>query len=204
MAGSRNAAIAASIIVLSILAVASNAGATLIVDEISGGFGIIGLNPGGSADFELTQGEVSQPPAAGSLVVFDIGVDLTGYTANGDSVLVDGSTITIANLVTATAAVFNVSSASLTQVLVNPLGIGYISLDLTLNTSNLTTDTGEDILLPSTMQAVITYNGLVVETDGSDGIASLNALGSASFTASPEPATFALLLGGLILLRKFR
>ncbi len=206
MTGSRNAVIAVSIIVLSILAIASNAGAVLVVNEISGNFGIIGLNPGGSADFELTQGEVTQPGAGGSLVVFDIAVDLTGYSGSGGSVLVDGSKVTIANVITATSAVFNVDSATLTQILINPLGIGYMTLDLTQNTSDLTTDDpGDAIVLPSTMQMLITYNGLAVETDGSDGIASLDGLfGSASFSAIPEPATFALLLGGLVLVRKFR
>ena len=204
MTNSRNAAIAALIVVLSILAIASNAGAVLIVNEISGNFGSIGLNPVGGADFELTQGAVSQPAAGGSLVVFDIAVDLTGYTASGDSALVDGSTVIIANLTNATSAVFNVDSATLTQILIDPLGIGFMTLDLTQNANNLTTDTDEPIVLPSAMQMFIIYNGLVVETDGSDGIASLNTLRSASFSAIPEPATFALLLGGLVLLRKFR
>ena len=136
--------------------------------------------------------------------MFDIGVDLTGYTASGDGVLVDGSTVTIANLVNATFAMFNVDSATLTQILIDPIGIGYMTLDLTQNTNNLTTDTGDAIVLPSTMQMFITYNGLAIETDGSDGTASLNGFGSASFSAIPEPATFALLLGGLVLLRKFR
>lgn len=202
MTGSRNAAIAASIIVLSILAIASNAGAVLIVNEISGTFGAIGLDSGDPAYFELTLGEVSQPAAGGSLVMFDIAVDLTGYTANGDSVLVDGSTVIIANVITATSAVFNVDSATLTQILIDPIAIGYVTLDLTRNTSNLTTDDPDDpIALPSTMQMFIIYNGLVVDNDG---IASLNTLGSASFSVVPEPATLALLLGGLALLSRFR
>ncbi len=200
---SRNVAIAASIIVLSILAIASNAGAVLIVDEISGTFGAIELNPGGSAHFELTQGGVSQPAAGGSLVVFDIAVDLTGYTASGDSVLVDGSTVTIANVTNASSATFNVDSATLTQILIDPIGIGYMTLDLTL-TSNTLTDAGDPIVLPSTMQMLITYNGLAIETDGSNVTASLTMFGSASFSAVPEPATLALLLGGFVLSRKFR
>ncbi len=199
----RNAVIATSIIVLSILAIASNAGAALIVNEISGTFGAIELDSGDSAYFELTQGAVSQPAAGGSLVVFDTGVDLTGYTASGDSVLVDGSTVTIANVTDAKFATFNVDSATLTQILIDPIGIGYMTLDLTL-TSNTLTDAGDPIVLPSAMQMLITYNGLAVETDGSDGTASLSMLGSASFSAIPEPATFVLLLGGFVLLRRLR
>lgn len=201
MTGSRNAAIAASIIVLSILAIASNAGAVLVVNEISGTFGAIGLDSGNPAYFELTLGEVSQPAAGGSLVVFDIAVDLTGYTASGDSVLVDGSTVVIANVITATSAVFNVDSATLTQILIDPIAIGYVTLDLTQNTSDLTTDTDDAIVLPSTMQMFIIYNGLVVDNDGT---ASLNGFGSASFSVVPEPATLALLLGGFVFLSRFR
>ena len=203
MTNPRNAAIAASIIILSILAIASNASAVLIVNEISGTFGTIGLDSGDSAYFELTQGAVSQPAAGGSLEILDIGVDLTGYTASGDSVLVDGSTVAIWNLTNGTIATFNVDAATLTQILIDPLGIGYMELDLTQSTNNLTTDTGDPIVLPSAMQMVISYNGLVVDTDG---IASLNgnATGSASFSAVPEPASLALLLGGFLFLRKFK
>ncbi len=203
MTNSRNAAIAAPIIVLSILAIASNAGADLIINEISGTFGAIGLDSGDSAYFELAQGEVSQPGTGGALVVYDIAVDLTGYSAIGDDVTVIGGTVTIENSDNATTAVFSVSSASLTQILISPLGIGYMELDLSWSSSNLTYS-GEAVVLPSAMQMVISYNGLAIETDGTDGTASLNGLGSASFSAIPEPATFALLLGGLVLVRKFR
>ncbi len=201
MTNSRNVALAASIIILSILAIASNAGAVLIVNEISGTFSAIGLDSGNSAYFELTQGAVSQPAVGDPLGVLDIGVDLTGYIASGDSVLVDGSTVAIWNLTNGTSATFNVDSATLTQILIDPIGIGYMTFDLTL-TSNTLTDAGDPIVLPSTMQMLITYNGLAIETDGSNGTASLSMFGSASFSAVPEPASLALLLGGFVFLRK--
>jgi len=203
MTNSRNVVIAASIIVLSLLAIASNAGATLIVDEISGGFGIIGLEPDG---FDLSEGSISgssQDNITG-LTLADIEVDLTGWTASGGDITIIGETVTIANPGNATTAVFDVTSASLTQILVSPFGIGYMELGLTMNTNDLAI--GADAVdLPSAMQMVISYNGLAIESDGADGTASMNATtGSASFSASaiPEPASLALLLGGLAFLRK--
>ncbi len=197
-----------STIVLFILAFASNAGADLIVNEISGTFHAIGLDSGDSAYFELTQGEITQPAAGGTLVVLDIGVDLTGYTESGNRVLVDGSTVAIWNQTNGTFAAFNVDSASLIQWQISPLGIGQMSLDLTLdltqNTNPLTTDAGDLIVLPSTMQMFIIYMGLAIETDGGDGIANLNGHERALFSAVPEPATLALLLGGLAFVRKRR
>ncbi len=206
MKASRNLTIV-STIVLSILAIASNAGAVLDVDEIAGTFGAIALNPGGSAEFALTLGAVSQPAAGGSLVVSDIAVDLAGYTASvgsPGSVIVDGSTVTIENVTDATSAVFNVDSASLTQWQISPPGTGEISLYLTL-TSNTLTDAGNPIALPLTMQMRIAYLGLAIETNGSDATARLTGqFQIASFLAIPEPATLVLLLGGFVLLRRFR
>ncbi|RKY05312.1 MAG: hypothetical protein DRP66_10680 [Planctomycetota bacterium] len=184
------------------LAIASNAGAAMVVNEISGTFGAIGLDSGDPASFELTGGTVSQPAAGGSLEILDIGVDLTGYASSGDSVLVDGSTVAIWNPTNGTIATFDVDSATLTQILIDPLGIGYMELDLTRNINNLATDADDPIVLPLTMQMLITYNGLAIETDGSNGIAGLNMYGSASFSAVPEPASLALLLGGFVFLRK--
>ena len=198
MTNLRNAALAAPIIVLSILAIASNAGAALNVDEISGGFGIIGLEPGG---FGLSGGSISQS-AQGDITglgLVNIAVDVTGWTTNGDNVAVVGGTVTIINSGNITTAVFDVTSASLTQILADPFGIGYMELGLTLNTNDLAIG-ADAVVLPSAMQMGISYNGLVVD----DGTASLNALGSASFSASaiPEPASLALFLGGFVFLRK--
>ncbi len=202
MTDSRNVAIATPIIVLFILAIASNAGAVLIVNELSGTFGIIGLNPADETWFELANGVVLQTADDNvtGLVLADVGVDLTGWTANGDTVAIDSSTLIIQNPATLTEAVFNVTSVALTQILSDPIGVGYMELNMTLASNDLTF-AGEEISLPSEWQVVIVYNGLVIETDGT---ASLNALGSASFSAIPEPASLALLLGGLVLLRKFR
>lgn len=186
-----------STIVLSVLAIASNAGANLIVNEISGGFGIIGLEPGG---FGLSGGSISQS-AQGDIVglgVVNIAVDVTGWTTNGDNVAVVGGTVTIVNAGNITTAVFDVTSASLTQILVSPLGVGLMELDLSWLNSDLTY-LGQTVDLPSAMQMVISYNGLVVN----NGTASLNAMtGSASFSAIPEPASLTMLLAGLVFLRK--
>lgn len=209
MTQSRNVAVAATVILL-LFTFAPNAGAMplvddLVVNEISGTFGRIGLDPGNAAYFELTQGAITQTAEdnVGGLVLADIGVDLTGYTQSGDNVMISGGTVTILNPTNSTTALFNVDSASLTQVLTGPVGIGYMSLDLTLTENNLIVAAG-NVLLPSTFQAVITYNGLVVDSDGVNVIAGLNASGSASFSAIPEPTAFALLLGGVALLRKRR
>ena len=199
MTGSRNSAITASIIVLSILAFAPGAGAVpvLNVDEISGGFGIIGLEPGG---FGLSGGSISQSAQGdiAGLGLVNIAVDVTGWTANGDNVAVVGGTVTIVNAGNITTAVFDVTSASLTQILVSPSGVGLMELDLSWLNSDLTY-LGQTVDLPSAMQMVISYNGLVVD----NGTASMNGTtGSASFLAIPEPASMAMLLAGLVFLRK--
>ena len=209
MTHSRNVAVAATVTLL-LFAFASNAGAMLMVDdlvvnELSGTFGVIGLDLGNAAYFELTQSAITQTAGdnISGLVLAKIGVDLTGYTANGGSVAISGGAVTILNPANSTSAVFNVDSASLTQLLTGPVGIGYMTLDLTLTDNNLIAAAG-NVLLPSTMQAFITYTGLVIDNGAVDGTASLNALGSASFSAIPEPTAFALLLGGLAFLRKRR
>jgi hypothetical protein len=188
-----------STIVLSVLAVASNAGATFIVDEISGVFGIIGLEPSG---FGLSGGSISQSAQddIAGLGLVNIAVDVTGWTTNGDDVAVVGGTVTIINAGNITTAVFDVTSASLTQILVSPVGVGLMELDLSWLNSDLTY-LGQTVDLPSAMQMVISYNGLVVD----NGTARLNATtASASFSAIPEPASLAMLLAGFVFLRKRR
>lgn len=183
-------------IVLFILVFAPGAGAVLFVNELSGGFGIIGLEPGG---FGLSGGSISQSAQGdiAGLGLVNIAVNVTGWTTNGDNVAVVGGTVTIINSGNITTAVFDVTSASLTQILTSPLGIGYMELGLTLNTNDLAIG-ADAVVLPSAMQMVISYNGLVVD----NGTASLNAIGSASFSAIPEPASLALFLGGFVFLRK--
>lgn len=186
-----------STIVLSILTISSNAGATLIVDEISGGFGNIGLEPGGFCLFGGSISQSAQGDIAG-LGLVNIAVDVTGWTTNGDNVAVVGGTVTIINSGNITTTVFDVTSASLTQILVSPFGVGLMELDLSWLNSDLTY-LGQTVDLPSAMQMVISYNGLVVDNE----TASLNATtGSASFLAIPEPASMAILLAGLVFLRK--
>ncbi len=186
-----------STIVLFILAFASNAGANLIVNEISGGFGTIGLDPGGFGLYDGSISQSAQDDIAGFGLV-NIAVDVTGWNANGDNVAVVGGTVTIVNSGNITTTVFNVSSANLTQILTSPIGIGYMELDLSWLSSNLTY-LSEPVDLPSAMHMVISYNGLVVENE----TASLNATtASASFSAIPEPASLALILAGLVFLRK--
>ena len=202
MTGSRNAAITASVIVLSILAIASNAGAVLVVNELSGTFGAIELDFGNPAYFQLTDGVVSQTATdiLMGLTIAPLGVDLTGFTNGGIVAIADG-TVTIENTATSTSAVFTVNSATLTQLLSSPVGLGYMQLDLSRLNNNLTY-LGDPVTLPSTLQMVISYNGLVA--DDTTGTASLISIGSASFSAVPEPATLVLLLGGFVLLSRFR
>ncbi len=202
MTGSRNAAITASVIVLSILAIASNAGAGPIVNELSGTFGAIELDFGNPAYFQLAGGVVSQTATdiLMGLTIAPLGVDLTGFTNGGIVAIADG-TVTIENTATSTSAVFTVNSATLTQLLSSPVGLGYMQLDLSRLNNNLTY-LGDPVTLPSTLQMVISYNGLVA--DDTTGTASLISIGSASFSAVPEPATLVLLLGGFVLLSRFR
>jgi len=202
MTGSRNAAITVSVIVLSILAIASNAGAGPIVNELSGTFGAIELDFGNPAYFQLTDGVVSQTATdiLMGLTIAPLGVDLTGFTNGGIVAIADG-TVTIENTATSTSAVFTVNSATLTQVLSSPVGLGYMQLDLSRLNNNLTY-LGDPVTLPSTLQMVISYNGLVA--DDTTDTASLISIGSASFSAVPEPATLVLLLGGFVLLSRFR
>ncbi len=202
MTGSRNTAIIASVIVLSILAIASNAGAVLVVNELSGTFGAIELDSGNPAYFQLTDGGVSQTATdiLMGLTIAPLGVDLTGFTNGGIVAIADG-TVTIENTATSTSAVFTVNSATLTQVLSSPVGLGYMQLDLSRLNNNLTY-LGDPVTLPSTLQMVISYNGLVA--DDTTDTASLNRPGSALFWAVPEPATLVLLLGGFVLLSRFR
>ena len=190
-----------STIVLSILAFAPGAGAVLIVNELSGSFLI--ADPAGGSYFELNNGIVLQTDQGNiaGLVLADIVVDVTGWTANGDNVMVTGGTVTFANSANGTTAVFNLSSPRLTQLLISPIGIGYMELDLTPNANNDLAIGTDAVVLPSAMQMVISYNGLVV----GNGTASLSGItGSASFLAIPEPASMALLLAGFVFLRKRR
>lgn len=204
MKASRNFTIVSTII-LSVFAFAPGAGAVLLVNELSGSFGLIRVDPVGGNYFEMDNGTVSQtePSNVDGLIITPLQVDVTGYVGAGGSVAITGGTVTIQNPANATTAVLDVDFATLTQVMVDPIGIGYMELNMTLASNDLIF-AGEQITLSSNWQAVISYTGLVVEPGGINGPASLNALGQASFSAIPEPATLVLLLGGLAFLRTLR
>lgn len=169
---------------------------TLLVNEFSGTFDEIGV-PGDGSTFELLGGTItatSPDTLPETLTIDTVTVDLTGYdNLDGGTVVIVGDELKIWNLASGTSAVLSVSSATLTQVLNSPIGVGFMELELTLSSSDLKTYDGDKTINLSVVDSVITMNGLQVTTNGSNGTASLGSLSSASITAVPEPST--LLLG---------
>ena len=127
-------------------------------------------------------------------------VDLNGFAADGDAVSVSDLVLTGINDCSGSAT-YVWDSANLIQVVSIPqysVGAGVITGELTLQSgSDLATAT-EAIILPQSISATLTYNGLVVTTDGTNGTASTLAFPSASITAVaiPEPSTIVCLLAG--------
>ncbi len=175
---------------------------TIDINEFSGTFDEIQVLDAGSR-FKLLDGAitVTQPdsmPAGEQLTISDVIVDLSGYDdLNGGSVSVLGDSLTINNATSGTSANLTVDWATLTQVLnppVFPIGMGYVSLALSLSSSDLETGAGDTINL-NVADAVVTMNGLQITTDGSNGTATLGTASSASISAAvPEPSTLWLTL----------
>jgi hypothetical protein len=173
----------------------------LDVYEFSGTFDQVDV-PGDGSTFELLGGKITLTAPDSlpeQLTISDILVDLTGYDdLNGGPVGIVGDSLIINNPSSATSASLAVDSATLTQVLNSPIGVGYMCLGLSLSSSGLKTVAGDTINL-NVAQSVITMNGLRITTDGSNGTAQEGTLASASISAIiPEPSTLVLGLLGVI------
>jgi len=172
----------------------------LDVSEFSGTFDEIDV-PGDGSTFKLLGGRitVTAPDVLPEqLTISDIIVDLTDYGLNGDPVAIVGGSLVINNPSSGTSASLAVDSATLTQVLNAPIGVGYMYLGLSLSSSDLETAAGDTINL-NVAQSVITMNGLRITTDGSNGTAQGGTPASASISAIiPEPSTLVLGLLGVI------
>jgi len=173
----------------------------LNVYEFSGTFDKIDV-PGDGSTFRLLGGRITvtaPDTLPEQLTISDIIVDLTGYDdLNGASVAIVGDSLVINNPSSGTSASLAVDSATLTQVLNAPIGIGYMCLGLSLSSSDLKTVAGDTINL-NVVQSVITMNGLRITTDGSNGTAHGGTPASASISAVvPEPSTLVLGLLGFI------
>lgn len=180
----------ASLLALGLLFCPSGAQAAL---DIGGIFGDIN-NGGSTVSFEI--GVVTSSDDFPALLsatpnVADLEVDLSGFNANGGSVAIsDDIVITGGN----GSASFSVSNAKLTQILTTPIAIGHIIADIEL-TSNTT---GLDLSgFAAGSFLAITYNGMSVSSDGTNGSADISGAASASFTLSPVPEPSTLVLAGL-------
>lgn len=180
----------ASLLAVGLLFCPSGAQAAL---DIGGIFGDVN-NGGSTVSFEI--GVVTSSDDFPGLLsatpnVADLEIDMTGFNANGGSV---GITDDIVITGGAGAATFNVTNAKLTQVLTTPVAIGHIIADIEL-TSNTTGLDLSAFAAGSTL--AITYNGLSVTSDGTNGSADISGAASASFTLSPVPEPTSLVLAGL-------
>lgn len=173
----------------------------LNITEFSGTFDSIDV-PGDGSTFELLDGRITLTapdtlPDGEQLTIVDVTVDLTGYDdLDGGDVGIVGGSVIIENPASDTNASLAVNSATLTQVLNSPIGVGFLSLRLGLLGSGLTTGEGDTINL-DVRESVITFNGIEVtlenNSDGTNGKATLGTLTSASISAViPEPSTLVL------------
>ena len=191
-----------AIAAIAALAFTTRAEADILVQEFAATFAEIEAD--GSETFTLADGEVtlSEPDDITGVTIDDLEIDLTGYIAalgNSGPVSVTGGQVTLMNA--GTSAVYNVDSASYTQVVNSvmipgfgtvPIGVGYAELDLSLVSSDLTY--GADTVNLEDVYAVISVNGLLVE----NALATATVVSTGSLSAVPEPSTAALALIGLI------
>jgi hypothetical protein len=192
-------AVVLTVVVVMLAAVGRAKAETLNIFGFSGTFDEIQVLDGGSR-FQLCDGEITLTapdtlPPPEKLTISDVIVDLTGFDdLNGGNVTIVDDELIINNLSSGTSAHLAVNSATLTQVLNSPIGVGYVSLSLGLSSSDLETDAGETINL-DVVDAIVTMNGLKITTDGSNGTANLSTYSKASASISamvPEPSTFVL------------
>ena len=180
---------------------------TIDIYAFSGTFDDVEVLDAGSR-FQLLNGNitVTEPDslvAPNHLTISDVTVDLSGYgDLNGGNVTVVDDCLIINNSANGTSAELAVDSATLTQVLNSPIGIGYMSLCLEVSSSNLETDDDpKKTINLDVADAVITINGLRITTNGSSGTASLGTHPSASASISalvPEPSTLVLALFAVV------
>ena len=180
----------ASLLALGLLFCPSGAQAAL---DIGGIFGDIN-NGGSTVSFEI--GVVTSSDDFPALLsaapnVADFEIDLTGYAVNGGSV---GTPDDIQITGGGGVATFSVSNAKLTQVTTSPIAIGHIIADIEL-VSNTTSADLSSFAAGSFL--AITYNGLSISTDGTNGSSDISGAASASFTLSPVPEPTSLVLAGL-------
>ena len=188
-----------------ILVAGSTAHAELLVNEFAATFGTIKVNATDLKKFSLDDGMITLTLSddVDGMSIDKVTFDLTGYagplgTSNPIAVVSDTLTIRLES----TIAQYDVVSAQLTQILNNPIAIGFIELELTLNNSNLAVG-GENVIVPSALTSAITINGLKITVEeGSggqkNGKAQLGSVASASLTAIPEPGTCTLLGLGML------
>jgi hypothetical protein len=178
----------ASLLALSLLACPSGAHAAL---DIGGIFGDI--NNGGS-DISFEIGVVSSSddfPALLTATVDDLNVDLTGYNANGGPVIISDDIVITGG---GGVARFSVSNAMLTQILTTPIAIGHIVAEIELISDSTTLDLS-DFTTGSSL--AITYNGMSVTSDGTNGTTVISGAASGSFTLSPVPEPSTLVLAAM-------
>lgn len=159
-----------------------------------GTFGDIDVSP-----MTLTAGFTSGSTVSGGISAEfnDLEIDLTGFAVNGATISVSDLVLTGIDGCTGSAT-YIWDFADLLQV--DAIAAGVISGELTLQSgSDLTAASSETIFLPESIAATITYNGVVVSTDGVDGSAMVLEYSSASITAVavPEPSTIVCLMAGL-------
>jgi len=164
--------------------------------DIGGIFGDIN-NGGRTVSFEV--GVVTSSDDFPGLLsttpnVNDVEIDMTGFNVNGGPVIVSDDIVIAGG---AGLATFSVSNAKLTQILTTPIAIGHIVADIELISNTTGIDLSE---FAAGSSLAITYNGLSISSDGTNGSADVSGAASASFTLSavPEPSTFVLTTLGLL------
>lgn len=202
----------ALLVVVAVLSLSGLAQADLIVNEFGGTFGRVTVNAADLKQFTLADGMITLTLSddVDGMTFDGITFDLTGYAgplgvSNPVNVVDDTVTIRLES----TMAKYDVVSADLTQLLNSPIAVGFIELELALNSNNLAVG-GQNVIMPSTLSSVVTINGLkvtVVEQGGQkNGRVQVGGVASASLTAIPEPTTctmagIGLMIFGLGLLR---
>lgn len=188
-----------SLLLVGLLCVTAQA--DVIPTGFQGVFGDVEVNP-----LTYTEGFTSgETVGDGISAAFDdLVIDLTGYSSNGGAVSISDLVLIGINGCTGSAT-YVWDFATLTHVVTIPslsIGAGYIIGELTLQSGgNFLTASPEAVIFPESIAATITYNGVVVSTNGTDGSAATFAFPSASITANaivvPEPSTIICLITGL-------
>ena len=157
---------------------------------------------------KFVNGGVITPSVGGSVITGatsdDLTLNLAGFTG---VVNVSSGPITIPSFsvtLGGNKVVFDVLSAKLTQQAIAFgsffFGLGAVEADVKLN-AGLTTVPGANTELAKFLNGgklILTYNGILVTTDGVNGHANLSFAPTASYTivAIPEPATISMLVVG--------